>query len=186
MKTIIEKINAWFLALFLIVGVVFILLFTEKSELIAIILAFSLFLFFFAWLIYQTKTERIRFLKVFISLCILISGLLFAASRFKNEKNILPYEERNKVTGNAFLSSAPAFGYFFGDIYNGSKWSITDMVIQIVVKEKDGSIRWSRKFKDSTYIPSLSTGQVSISVAGYENAGNFEWNIEEIRGYPPN
>lgn len=185
MKNIIEKINAWFLILFLIAGVFFVVLFAEKSELIATSLAFFLFLFFFAWLIYQTKTERIKFLKIFISLSILILGLLFADSLFKNKKNIMPYEEQNKVTGNASLGHGPFEGHFFGDIYNGSKWTITGMVINIVVKEKDGSIRWSRKFKDSTHIPSLSTGSIVISVTGCENAGKFEWNIEDIQAYPP-
>lgn len=95
------------------------------------------------------------------------------------KSKILPLEEHIKVTGNAGLN----YGSFSGKIYNGSNWTITDMIIRVIAKEKSGSVRWDRKFKESKVIPPLSTESIYVSVTGDEGVTSFEWNIEEIRGY---
>ena len=96
------------------------------------------------------------------------------------QSEILPFVEMAKVTGNAGLSG---YGSFSGKIYNGSDWTITDMIIRVIAKEKNGNVRWDRKFKETQVISSLSTANIYITVTGDENVPSFEWNIEEIRGY---
>lgn len=96
------------------------------------------------------------------------------------KSKILPYDEQVKVTGNAGLSG---YGSFSGKAYNGSNWTITDMIIRVVAKEKNGSIRWDRKFKETQVIPPLSIASIDITVTDDENVASFEWNIEEIHGY---
>lgn len=92
---------------------------------------------------------------------------------------VLPDDESRKVTGNA------NFGYvgFSGKIYNGSSWTITEMVVRIVAKENDGSIRWDRKFRTSVSIPPLETESIYFDVTGEEGARLGGWYIDEIRGY---
>jgi hypothetical protein len=96
------------------------------------------------------------------------------------KSKMLPLDERIKVTGNAGLNGD---GSFSGKVYNGSSWTITDMIIRVIAKEKNGSVRWDRKFKEAQVIPALSTARIHITVTGDENVASFEWNIEEIRGY---
>jgi hypothetical protein len=94
-------------------------------------------------------------------------------------KTVLPLSEQVKVTGNASLNG---YGSFVGRIYNGSNRTITDMIIRIIAKEKNGSVRWDRRFKISTYIGPLSTESIIFSVTGDEGVWSTDWNIEEIRG----
>lgn len=96
------------------------------------------------------------------------------------QSKILPLEEQTKVTGNAGLSG---YGSFSGKIYNGGNWTITDMIIRVIAKEKNGNVRWDRKFRETQVISPLSTASIDIDVTGDENVASFEWNIEEIRGY---
>lgn len=96
------------------------------------------------------------------------------------KSKMLPFDEQIKVTGNAGLSG---YGSFSGKVYNGSSWTITDMIIRVIAKEKNGSVRWDRKFKEARVISPLSTASIYITVTGDENVASFEWNIEEIRGY---
>ncbi|MEW6068110.1 MAG: hypothetical protein AB1610_07460 [Nitrospirota bacterium] len=96
------------------------------------------------------------------------------------KSEILSVEEQNKVTGNAGLSG---YGSFSGKIYNGSSWTITDMIIRVIAKEKNGNVRWDRKFKETQIISPLSTASIYIAVTGDENVASFTWGIEEIRGY---
>lgn len=98
----------------------------------------------------------------------------------RKKSKILPFDEQIKVAGNAGLSG---YGSFRGKVYNGSSWTITDMIIRVIAKEKNGSVRWDRKFKEAQIISPLSTASIYITVTGDENVASFEWNIEEIRGY---
>lgn len=91
----------------------------------------------------------------------------------------LPLEEKIKVTGNAGFSYAE---YFIGKIYNGSSWTITELTVHIIAKEKDGLIRWDRIFKTNIHITPLSTGNIFISITDTKDALS-EWNIEEVLGY---
>lgn len=98
----------------------------------------------------------------------------------KIQSVILPFEEMIKVTGNAGLTG---YGSFSGKIYNGSNWTITDMIIRVIAKEKDGQVRWDRKFNETQVINPLSTTSITITVTGDANVASTEWNIGEIRGY---
>lgn len=99
----------------------------------------------------------------------------------KKVRNI-PYEEWSKITGKASLSD----GIFKGEIYNGSNWKITSITVRIVAKEKDGRIRWDRKFKKEISIDPLSTSSFSISVIDDEGIGSFDWYIVDMSGYKSN
>lgn len=92
MKTFFEKINAWFLTLFLIGCGIFIFLLASVSEIVTITLSFFLFLFFFIWLIYQPKKEKVKFLKIFSILFFLsLSTLIIYAiinKKIENKKEM--------------------------------------------------------------------------------------------------
>ncbi len=92
----------------------------------------------------------------------------------------LPYEQAEKVTGNAGLQYNSLFG---GTIYNGSDYNLRHITVEITAKEKDGTVRWVRKFVDDLYIAPLTTGALQISVGGAENA-ELEWAIVEVKGIP--
>src|SRR3989304_9570841 len=100
----------------------------------------------------------------------------------KNSK-ILPDSEQYKITGNAGLNG---YGSFSGKVYNGSNWNITELTIQVAAKEKDGSMRWNRKYTAKTAIAPLTTGFISFDVTGEENIASSEWSIEEVYGYLEN
>jgi hypothetical protein len=102
------------------------------------------------------------------------------AQETKKKTKVLPLSEHIKVTGNAGLTG---YGSFSGKIYNGSDWTITDLIIRVMPKEKDGKIRWDRRFQASEVIPPLSTRSIQVAVTGDENVAAIEWSIEEIRGY---
>ncbi len=93
----------------------------------------------------------------------------------------LPADEQAKVTGNASFDYP--HGSFSGKIYNGSEWTITKFILRVVAKEKDDSIRWSRKFSKTMTIEPLSTSSFSISVTGDNGVSSCDWYIEEILGY---
>lgn len=77
---------------------------------------------------------------------------------------------------------------FKGHIYNGSDWTLCNMIINIVVKRKDGTIRWDRKYKISrfevpyTWISPLSTGNFEVRISDYEESDSFEWHIVSVKG----
>jgi hypothetical protein len=84
------------------------------------------------------------------------------------------------VTGKARLTG---YGLFRGDIYNGSNWTITELIIKVEAKEKTGAVRWKRDFRTSEFIPPLTSGEISFSVTDDKDIGHFSWKITEIRGY---
>lgn len=91
-----------------------------------------------------------------------------------------PLEERGKVTGNAGLQYGTLFQ---GELYNGSKWYARELYITITAKETDGSVRWSRQFKDDVFIDALCTDRFQIQVTGAEGA-QLTWAIDDVKGYP--
>ena len=98
----------------------------------------------------------------------------------EKKSTVLPLAEQAKVSGNAGLSG---YGLFSGNIYNGSNWTITDMIILVLAKEKDGTVRWDRRFKTTAVIPPLSTRSIQFSVTGDDGVASTSWSIEEIHGY---
>jgi len=80
-------------------------------------------------------------------------------------------------------------GYKFrGHIYNGSDWTLFNMIIRIVLKRKDGTIRWDRKYKISSFevpyfqVSPLSTGSFKVEISDYEVSDSFEWHIVSVKG----
>jgi len=77
---------------------------------------------------------------------------------------------------------------FKGHIYNGSDWTLYNMIIRIVVKRKDGTIRWDRKYKISRFevpyvmVSPLSTGNFEVRISDYEESDSFEWHIVSVKG----
>ena len=92
---------------------------------------------------------------------------------------VLPADQQARITGNASLS----FGSFSGKIYNGSDWTVTGLTFRVVAKEKDGSVRWDRKFKESMNVQPLSTTSFSVSVTGDQGCASHEWSIDEAIGF---
>ena len=92
---------------------------------------------------------------------------------------VIPIEDKLKISGNGGFSSLSSFS---GKIYNGSSWTLTNITIKIVAREKNNTIRWDRKFKTEINIPPLSTGDLYFSVTG-ESEAESEWSIEEVLGY---
>jgi hypothetical protein len=99
------------------------------------------------------------------------------------ESELLPIEESSKITGSLYIDH---FGSLCGEIYNGSNWIITDVILRVVVKEKKGKVRWDRRFKDELNITPLSTSNIHLKVTGNEDIPLFEWSLEEVRGHKKN
>jgi hypothetical protein len=103
---------------------------------------------------------------------------------FSEEKDVtkkaipLPLQEKMKINGNAGFKWDNRFA---GWIYNGSKCIITEIIVRIKAKNKDGSIRWERKFRKETYIKPLTQGALILTVADSKDA-SAEWSIEEVLG----
>lgn len=90
-----------------------------------------------------------------------------------------PPEELVKVTGNAGLFLGALFE---GKLYNGSNWHARELILTITAREKNGSIRWSRQYKDKIFIGPLETGNFQVEIVGGEGA-DLSWTIDDIRGY---
>ena len=75
----------------------------------------------------------------------------------------IPPSEQSKITGNAGLKYGTLFS---GKLYNGSQWYVRELHLMITAKDSDGSVRWSREFKDDVFIDSLTTGSFQVEVTG--------------------
>tara|TARA_Y100000310_G_C20256801_1_gene611730 strand:- start:64 stop:597 length:534 start_codon:yes stop_codon:yes gene_type:complete len=96
----------------------------------------------------------------------------------------LPDIEKRKITGNASFGLYESS--FKGKIYNGTDWTIMKLIVKIVAKEADGSVRWDRNFEERTHILPLSTKSLYFSVTGAEGVASHQWSIEEAFGYKSN
>ena len=94
-----------------------------------------------------------------------------------NERE-LPYEQASQITGTARLGH----GAFSGQLYNGSDWTITRVVINISAKEDDETIRWSRDFSETLTVNPLTTESFSVAVAGDRGIQNAPWQIKHVFG----
>ena len=108
-------------------------------------------------------------------------GQWVAESRQKKEKasKPLPSVEKALLIGKATLEGK----MFNGEIYNGSDWTITSITFRVVAKEKSGSVRWDRKFKETTRLNPLAASYFSVTVTEVEGVGSFDWSIDEVLGY---
>jgi len=97
----------------------------------------------------------------------------------QRESRPLPAVDRSLVNGKATLDSR----MFNGEIYNGSDWTITSITFRVTAKEKSGSVRWDRKFKETIRLKPLTASYFSMTVSEVEGIGSFDWNIDEVFGY---
>ncbi len=116
---------------------------------------------------------------------VLRGGKLYPVTEPETEKptpqvRSFPPKERSKITGNAALQYGTLFQ---GELYNGSRWYAREIYVTITAKETDGSVRWSRQFKDEVFVDALSTDSFQIQVTGAEEA-QLSWAIDDVRGYP--
>ena len=91
----------------------------------------------------------------------------------------LPSVEKPLVIGKATLDGR----MFNGEIYNGSNWTVTSITFRVVAKDKSGSVRWDRKFKETTRLNPLAASYFSVTVTEVEGVGSFDWSIDEVLGY---
>ena len=94
----------------------------------------------------------------------------------------VPQSELSKIEGKGSIDKV--FEGFKAKFYNGSDYTITDITIRIVVKGKNGKVKWDRLFRSSKEIPSLSVSEISFPLldVGWD-ISSFDWYIEEARGY---
>lgn len=104
------------------------------------------------------------------------------AAEHERSNVALPIEQASKVTGNAGLQYNTLF---IGTIYNGSDYELRNITVEITAKEKDGTVRWARKFVDRIYISPLTTGPLQISVGNGAEGADIEWAIVEVKGIAP-
>jgi len=110
---------------------------------------------------------------------------------------ILNADSLSLVTGYGSLRKRS--GYFSGEIYNGSKWTLKKLVIVISaneIKEEEkeyesefGKILddilsdWERSFSVDVNIKPLSSGKFMFDVAGARRVKESNWIIKEAYGY---
>jgi len=109
---------------------------------------------------------------------------------------ILNADSLSLVTGYGSLKNE--YGYFSGEIYNGSKWTLKRLVIEISaneineIKEEKSEIGnilddilsdWERSFSVDVNIKPLSSGKFMFDVAGASRVKESIWNIKEAYGY---
>ena len=97
----------------------------------------------------------------------------------QRESQPLPLWEKSFLIAKASLGSK----MFNGEIYNGSDWTITSITFRVVAKEKSGSLRWDRKFREAIKISPLATSYFAVNVIEGEGIGSFDWSVDEILGY---
>jgi hypothetical protein len=110
MKTFFERISAWLLSMFLIGCIIFIFIILEIShewsggiielviKIIAIIISFLIFILFWLWLIYQSRNEKIKFLKILSGFVILIVLLIASTRVIKHSINKQDEEKPRETT----------------------------------------------------------------------------------------
>lgn len=91
---------------------------------------------------------------------------------------VLPPEERAKVTGNAGMADGTLFQ---GKLYNGSTYDLFEVVMTLTAREPTGAERWSRQFRDQVFIRPLTTGAFQIEVTGAQGA-KVSWRIDSLKG----
>ncbi len=97
----------------------------------------------------------------------------------KKPERILPNAEQAKVTGSAELS----FGRFSGEVYNGSKWTITRIVFGVTATEESGSVRWARDHSENIVVGPRITRSFSGLTIEREGMKNAPYSIKEVYGY---
>jgi hypothetical protein len=91
----------------------------------------------------------------------------------------LPISESTNVTGNAGLGG----GFLSGKIYNGTGWTVTEIIFNVTAKENNGNVRWTRDIAHKVEIGPLTTDSFFAPITGDEGVTNFVWGIKQVFGY---
>lgn len=102
-------------------------------------------------------------------------------AEIRKKEQDLPGFEARKITGNASLKQQ--YGTFSGDLYNGSDWTVSKVVINVSAKEHDGKFRWSRDFSVPVEIKPLSTSSFSVIVHNCQGIGEAPWSMRTVSGH---
>lgn len=98
---------------------------------------------------------------------------------FEEYSNLLPKEEFEKIkTTDHILNHGEA--YF--DIYNGTNFTITSILIEINVKNNDGSIIDTRQFQKDVYIEPLSVEKdinITTGIEGLPSISENDYRIQQ-------
>lgn len=96
----------------------------------------------------------------------------------------IPASESSKLEASGRISGSS----FIADIYNGTDWVITNLEIQLTVKNRDGSTRFSRRYriwctKAGNRGEPLTSSSYSCDLGGYYEPVKFEWSILSANGF---
>jgi len=94
----------------------------------------------------------------------------------------IPRSLTAKINGRVGPGSSR--GYFSGDVYNGTQWTVRELRLELTVHTKDGE-SWVRSFHIDTTINSYKTSTIVFDVADRREVERFTWALVEARGYPP-
>lgn len=121
--------------------------------------------------------------KKLIAVSIVILGLLIAyflySSRFQLRQ--VPAADLKKVTGTATLGSS--YDIFYGSLYNGSDWIIKEIIFKVTTKNSDGTVMWSRNYKNTITLEPLTSTEFTVTVTSGRGHSSFSWSIVSARGY---
>ncbi len=111
---------------------------------------------------------------------LLIKGIWLSAEDSKQfMPQIVPKDIESKVDGVASLSA----GNFSGDIYNGSDWVISDIVVSVSAIDENKNFKWERKYRIEEIVTPLSYKAFSIPVADGFGVYLDTWNIRRVFGF---
>jgi hypothetical protein len=91
----------------------------------------------------------------------------------------LPPSELAKVTGTA---NAP-MGTMYLNLYNGSSWQVTGVVIQVIGLGAHGDTLWQRSYRTPISIEPLHSSISSFTFTHDPMMRRFEWFLESAEGY---
>jgi hypothetical protein len=122
--------------------------------------------------------------KAILGCIVVVLAVAVWSTRYRRVQELqeLPPAEMAKVAaGNARVLYQTLFQ---GDLYNGSSFSLRELIITITARENSsGKTRWSRQFKDNVFIEPLTTGDFQIAITGAEGA-RLSWTIDSLKGEP--
>ncbi len=106
----------------------------------------------------------------------------------------LPLEEKSKViiSKDTYKQKTPSglsmldlmSGTISGMLYNGSSWTVKEIIVAVKAIDKSGKIRWDRQFRDAVTILPLTTKSFSIE-HGDSDITSLDWDLVGVNGNPP-
>jgi len=115
-------------------------------------------------------------------------GWVLPGNIFKNvtlipvEQELSIYEIEKLKAKASIDASGLGQRSFFVELYNGSGWTIKGITVAIQIKEKNGTVRWDRKYKLRLSIAPFTSGKADTEVFDALDIGSFIWAIVEAKG----